>query len=112
MYPQAHSENHLQVQISLPILHNLTFGGDAKIGIGSSLNLDLTVNPDFSQVEVDNQVTNLDRFEILFPEKRQFFLENADLFANFGMDGLRPFFFKKNWRDKGSKHRTKYSKQD
>lgn len=71
---------------------NLTFGGDVKIGIGSSLNLDLTVNPDFSQVEVDNQVTNLDRFEILFPEKRQFFLENADLFANFGMDGLRPFF--------------------
>ncbi|MFM7646406.1 MAG: DUF5916 domain-containing protein [Sphingomonadales bacterium] len=71
---------------------NLMVGGDAKIGIGSSLNLDLTVNPDFSQVEVDNQVTNLDRFEILFPEKRQFFLENADLFANFGLDGLRPFF--------------------
>ncbi len=71
---------------------SLMVGGDAKIGIGSSLNLDLTVNPDFSQVEVDNQVTNLDRFEILFPEKRQFFLENADLFANFGMDGLRPFF--------------------
>jgi len=71
---------------------SLMLGGDAKIGIGSSLNLDLTVNPDFSQVEVDNQVTNLDRFEILFPEKRQFFLENADLFANFGMDGLRPFF--------------------
>jgi len=70
----------------------LNFGGDAKIGIGSSLNLDLTVNPDFSQVEVDNQVTNLDRFEILFPEKRQFFLENGDLFANFGTDGIRPFF--------------------
>ena len=69
-----------------------SFGGDAKIGIGSSLNLDLTINPDFSQVEVDNQVTNLDRFEILFPEKRQFFLENADLFANFGVDGIRPFF--------------------
>ncbi|MFN6373603.1 MAG: DUF5916 domain-containing protein [Chitinophagia bacterium] len=71
---------------------NLSFGGDAKIGIGSSLNLDLTVNPDFSQVEVDNQVTNLDRFEILFPEKRQFFLENGDLFANFGVEGVRPFF--------------------
>jgi len=41
---------------------------------------------------VDNQVTNLDRFEILFPEKRQFFLENGDLFANFGVDGVRPFF--------------------
>ena len=71
---------------------NLTFGGDAKIGLGSSLNLDLTFNPDFSQVEVDNQVTNLDRFEILFPEKRQFFLENGDLFANFGIEGVRPFF--------------------
>lgn len=68
------------------------FGGDAKVGIGSSLNLDMTFNPDFSQVEVDNQVTNLDRFEILFPEKRQFFLENGDLFANFGIDGVRPFF--------------------
>jgi hypothetical protein len=72
--------------------NNINFGGDAKIGLGPSLNLDLTVNPDFSQVEVDNQVTNLDRFEILFPEKRQFFLENGDLFANFGVDGIRPFF--------------------
>jgi hypothetical protein len=67
-------------------------GGDAKIGIGPALNLDLTVNPDFSQVEVDEQVTNLDRFEIFFPERRQFFLENADLFAGFGLEGTRPFF--------------------
>jgi hypothetical protein len=69
-----------------------TFGGDAKIGIGPALNLDLTANPDFSQVEVDEQVTNLDRFEIFFPERRQFFLENADLFADFGAINLRPFF--------------------
>ena len=68
------------------------FGFDAKVGIGPALNLDLTVNPDFSQVEVDRQVTNLDRFEIFFPEKRQFFLENADLFAQFGLDQMRPFF--------------------
>ncbi len=68
------------------------FGFDAKLGIGAALNLDLTVNPDFSQVEVDRQVTNLDRFEIFFPERRQFFLENADLFSQFGQDGLRPFF--------------------
>jgi hypothetical protein len=67
-------------------------GGDAKIGITSSLNLDLTVNPDFSQVEVDRQVTNLDRYELFFPEKRQFFLENSDLFANFGYTNIRPFF--------------------
>jgi len=67
-------------------------GVDAKIAVTSSLNLDLTVNPDFSQVEVDRQVTNLDRFELFFPERRQFFLENGDLFANFGYTNIRPFF--------------------
>ncbi|MDH4089651.1 MAG: carbohydrate binding family 9 domain-containing protein [Cyclobacteriaceae bacterium] len=71
---------------------NLQVGGDVKIAVSSALNLDLTVNPDFSQVEVDQQVTNLDRFEIFFPERRQFFLENADLFANFGVEETRPFF--------------------
>lgn len=70
----------------------LAFGGDAKIAVGPALNLDLTVNPDFSQVEVDQQVTNLDRFEIFFPERRQFFLENADLFSSFGFDDSTPFF--------------------
>jgi hypothetical protein len=67
-------------------------GVDAKIAVTSSLNLDLTVNPDFSQVDVDRQVTNLDRFELFFPERRQFFLENGDLFANFGYATVRPFF--------------------
>ncbi|MDI1324223.1 MAG: DUF5916 domain-containing protein [Algoriphagus sp.] len=67
-------------------------GLDAKISLTSSLNLDLTINPDFSQVEVDRQVTNLDRFELFFPERRQFFLENGDLFASFGYATIRPFF--------------------
>ncbi len=67
-------------------------GTDAKLALTSSLNLDLTVNPDYSQVEVDRQVTNLDRFELFFPERRQFFLENNDLFANFGFTTIRPFF--------------------
>lgn len=67
-------------------------GGDIKLGLTSSLNLDLTINPDFSQVEVDRQVANLTRFELFFPERRQFFLENADLFASFGYDEVRPFF--------------------
>jgi hypothetical protein len=67
-------------------------GADVKFNLTSSLNLDITLNPDFSQAEVDQQVTNLDRFELFFPERRQFFLENADLFANFGYENIRPFF--------------------
>ncbi len=67
-------------------------GFDAKVILSSSLNLDLTVNPDYSQVEVDEQRTNLDRFELFFPEKRQFFLENSDIFASLGASDIRPFF--------------------
>lgn len=67
-------------------------GADVKIGIGAALNLDLTINPDFSNTEVDQEVTNLNRFELFFPEKRQFFLENADLFANYGSRNIKPFF--------------------
>jgi hypothetical protein len=67
-------------------------GFDAKIALSSALNLDLTVNPDFSQIEVDRQVTNLSRFSIFFPERRTFFLENADLFAEYGIPPIRPFY--------------------
>ena len=70
-------------------------GVDAKIAISSSLQLDLTVNPDFSQVEVDRQQTNLSRFSLFFPERRNFFIENGDLFANFGFSQIRPFFSRK-----------------
>ncbi len=67
-------------------------GFDAKVAVTPSLNLDLTFNPDFSQVEVDQQVTNLQRFEIFFPERRQFFIENSDLFGQFGFSRSTPFF--------------------
>ncbi|HEY4325733.1 MAG TPA: DUF5916 domain-containing protein [Mucilaginibacter sp.] len=67
-------------------------GVDAKIAVSSALNLDLTVNPDFSQVDADKQVTNLSRFELFYPETRQFFLENGDQFNNFGYATIRPFF--------------------
>jgi Domain of unknown function (DUF5916)/Carbohydrate family 9 binding domain-like len=83
------TKNHVE---NLPTDYNRSVGFDAKIGLTSSLNLDLTVNPDFSQVEVDVQQTNLDRFELFFPERRQFFLENGDLFNNFGYGNIRPFF--------------------
>jgi hypothetical protein len=67
-------------------------GFDTKMMLSTSLNLDLTVNPDYSQVEEDRQQTNLDRFELFYPERRQFFLENSDLFSNLGNSSARPFF--------------------
>lgn len=75
-----------------PTKHAIEFGGDAKVAVTSSLNLDLTINPDFSNVEVDRQVANLSRFEIFFPEQRQFFNENSDLFSQSGFTRIRPFF--------------------
>lgn len=72
----------------------LKFGGDAKVAVGNSMNLDITVNPDFSNVEVDDIFTNLTRFEVFLPEKRQFFIDNNDLFGNYGdaFGSARPFF--------------------
>ncbi len=64
--------------------NNISFGGDAKVTIGNGMNLDLTFNPDFSQVEVDDQIVNITRFKINLPEKRQFFIQNGDLFSSFG----------------------------
>lgn len=55
-------------------------GLDAKFGVTGSLNLDVTYNTDFAQVEVDTQQINLTRYNIRFPEKRPFFLENSGLF--------------------------------
>ena len=57
------------------------FGVDVKYSITPSVTLDLTYNTDFAQVEVDQQQINLDRFNLFFPEKRPFFLENAGQFA-------------------------------
>jgi hypothetical protein len=69
-------------------------GLDAKIAITSGMVLDLTVNPDFSTVEADRQIQNLTRFDISYsyPEQRLFFLENSDLFGNFGNQNITPFF--------------------
>ena len=67
-------------------------GGDIKFSITPSLTLDLTYNTDFAQVEVDEQQVNLDRFNLFFPEKRPFFLENAGLFS-VGSPGEVDLFF-------------------
>ena len=72
---------------------NLKIGGDAKVAIGNGMNLDVTINPDFSNVEVDDIITNLTRFEVSLPEKRQFFIDNSDLFSSFGGSrDANPFF--------------------
>ncbi|NND32500.1 MAG: carbohydrate binding family 9 domain-containing protein [Saprospiraceae bacterium] len=71
---------------------DMQFGFDAKVGLSPSLNLDLAFNPDFSQVEVDEQIINLTRFEFRFPERRQLFLENSDLFNRAGLPEARVFF--------------------
>ena len=67
-------------------------GGDIKFSVTPSLTLDLTYNTDFAQVEVDDQQVNLDRFNLFFPEKRPFFLENAGLFS-VGSPGEVDLFF-------------------
>ncbi|MBL7472244.1 DUF5916 domain-containing protein [Robertkochia sediminum] len=74
-------------------MRDMKVGGDAKIAVGGGMNLDLTLNPDFSNVEVDNIVVNLSRFEISLPERRQFFIDNSDLFGTFGDErDMNPFF--------------------
>jgi hypothetical protein len=56
------------------------FGGDFKYGVTANLTADFTVNTDFAQVEVDEQQVNLTRFNLFFPEKRDFFLEGRGVF--------------------------------
>ena len=56
-------------------------GLDVKYGFGAGMTLDATLNTDFSQVEADEQQINLTRFNVLFPEKREFFLENSGIFG-------------------------------
>ena len=64
-----------------PTMRNsINVGGDLKAAVTSGLTLDVTVNPDFGQVEADEQQVNLTQFSQFFPEKRDFFLENSGVF--------------------------------
>jgi len=63
-------------------------GVDLKAGLKSNLNLDLTINPDFGQVEVDPAVINLTAYETYYEEKRPFFIEGSSIFSNFGRGGV------------------------
>ncbi|HUR33118.1 MAG TPA: DUF5916 domain-containing protein [Vicinamibacterales bacterium] len=66
------------------------FGGDVKLGITDGLTADLTYNTDFAQVEEDEQQANLTRFSVLFPEKRDFFLEGQGIFSFGGVSNRPP----------------------
>ncbi|MEK9788620.1 MAG: DUF5916 domain-containing protein [Flavobacteriaceae bacterium] len=74
------------------ITGNTAVGGDIKYSLTPGLTLDMTYNTDFAQVEVDEQQVNLDRFNLFFPEKRPFFLENAGQFS-VGSPGEVDLFF-------------------
>jgi hypothetical protein len=65
----------------IPTTLNADVGGDVKYGITKNLTADITFNPDFAQVEADEQQINLTRFNLFFPEKREFFLENQGTFS-------------------------------
>ena len=86
------SGNGFQEANGKPRSFDPKLGLDAKLGLTKSLNMDITANPDFAQVDVDVQQINLTRFSLFYPERRQFFIENSDLFSNFGFRQIRPFF--------------------
>ncbi len=73
-------------------LNEPKIGGDVKWAINPNAVLDLTINTDFAQADVDRAVNNLERFNIFFPERRQFFLENSGIWAGGGNFQVRPFF--------------------
>ncbi len=70
--------------------HEFRAGLDVEYGISNNTILNITLNPDFGQVEVDEVVLNLTAFETFFPEKRPFFLERASLFENIGANFGEP----------------------
>lgn len=79
---------------------NINAGLDAKIGITNDLTLDLTVNPDFGQVEADPAAITLDGFEIFFEEQRPFFVQNKNIFDyNFGNNQDNLFFSRRIGRN-------------
>ena len=68
-------------------------GLDVQYKVSDGLRVDATINPDFSQVDVDQQVTNLTRFNIVFPERRNFFVENSDMFTTLHIaNNINPFY--------------------
>jgi len=91
-YSEGFDQNEEETEY---IYHNnrkFTGGLDLKYGINNNLTMDLTLNTDFAQVEADDQMINLTRFSLFFPEKRQFFLERAAI-MDFNTAGQTTMFY-------------------
>jgi hypothetical protein len=101
--PYALSGVASDTTVTPPLSNDVTkrIGGDLKYGVTQNLTADVTINTDFAQVEVDEQQVNLTRFNLFFPEKRDFFLENLGTFAFAGRasaglgagSGVTPYLF-------------------
>ncbi len=91
LYALYNYEKRSNSGVSVPGAGTSKFGGDAKWAINSHAVLDLTVNTDFAQADVDRAVNNLTRFNVFFPERRQFFLENSGIFP-IGSGQIAPYF--------------------
>jgi hypothetical protein len=75
----------------IPGINAPKLGGDAKWAVNAHAVLDLTFNTDFAQADVDRAVNNLTRFNVFFPERRQFFLENSGIYPSDGSN-IYPYF--------------------
>lgn len=100
-YVLASYDRYKNYNTEKPEDSNAKLGGELKWAVNPNAVLDLTVNTDFAQADADRQVNNITRFSVLFPERRQFFLENASLFgvgggpkgdASGGFMRIQPFF--------------------
>jgi hypothetical protein len=87
-----HHENNDQGDFSKMRDRNVQLGLDVQHAVSDNLNVDLTVNTDFAQVEADNETVNLSRFSLFFPEKRRFFLERSSTF-DFNFDRSNNLFY-------------------
>ena len=89
---QVNKLNEAGTEYEMNSTPKLDAGGDIKYSITNNLTLDLTINTDFAQVEADNQMINLTRYSLYFPEKRIFFLEKSDVFDFSFLEGNNLFY--------------------
>lgn len=95
--------NYLNNTLSKQSDYEFRSGIDAKIKVNASASIDLTLNPDYSHVEVNRQYIDFYRFEYYLPENRLFFIENSDLYNNLGFDLFKPIYTRRiginNWQN-------------